>query len=96
VGPGVYRPAEGGKSGLISTPQLHACDVHRILDFDTTERLSTYCPLCSAWVCTECAPNWPRRLKAALKRRLEPGANVQEGYIETLEREVGNERHTNS
>ena len=69
---------------MISTAQLHVCDVHRLLDFDTTERLCNYCPLCSAWICAECAPRWDRRIKAALKRRLEPGFNGDPTYADKL------------
>ena len=58
---------------MIQTLQFKICDVHRLLDYDTANRLCTYCSLCDAWICIECQPQLVRRLKAAIKRKFEPG-----------------------
>jgi len=68
----------------IVTQQLRACDVHRLVDFDVTPRLCFYCGLCDAWICNECAPQWGRRIKAAVKRKLEPGFRGDPMYSEKL------------
>jgi len=66
----------------IITAQYKICDVHRLLDYDTTSRLCIYCGLCDAWICAECGPQWSRRLKAAIKRKFEPGFRGDPKYVE--------------
>lgn len=56
-----------------TTERTTMCDVHRLLDFDTVERLCTYCSLCDAWICADDLNRWDRRFRAAIKRKLEPG-----------------------
>jgi hypothetical protein len=68
---------------MITTRQTRPCDVCRLVDFDCTPKSCGYCGLCDAWICDECNGNWPKRLKAAIKRKLEPGYQGQSDYIET-------------
>jgi hypothetical protein len=58
--------------------------VHRIIDFDVASRECFYCGMCDAWVCAECASQWGRRIKAAVKRKLEPGFRGDPTYSERL------------
>jgi len=58
---------------VITSYHYRMCDVHRLLDYDTTDRLCGYCSLCDAFICKECEPRWDRRIRAAIKRKLEPG-----------------------
>jgi hypothetical protein len=69
---------------VIQTAQYKICDVHRLIDYDTTSRLCTYCNLCDAWICQECQPQWGRRLKAAIKRKLEPGFRGDPSYTDKI------------
>lgn len=69
---------------MIITSQFRICDVHRLLDYDTANRLCIYCNLCDAWICEECKSQWGRRLKAAIKRKLEPGFKGDPTYSERL------------
>lgn len=73
----------GDKLVMISTNQRFGmCDVCRICDFNTTDKQCFYCGMCDAWICAECSSNWPKRLKAAIKRKLEPGYKGLENYTE--------------
>lgn len=69
---------------MIATQQFRMCDVCRLLDFNTAHKLCAYCGLCDAWICTEDKDNWPRRIKAALKRKLEPGYKGLPNYEEIV------------
>ena len=42
------------------------CDVHRLVDKDTTLRPVKYCPMCEAYICAECENNWIKRGIAAV------------------------------
>jgi hypothetical protein len=77
---------------MIATRQFRVCDVHRLLDFDVTPRDCGYCPMCDAWICMEDQNRWDRRLKAALKRKLEPGYVGLPNYEEV----ATNEQHTST
>jgi hypothetical protein len=68
---------------MIRTQQLHVCDVCRLVDFDTSEKLCGYCPLCDAWICDADNNDWVRRLKAAVLRKLEFGYRGDPHYGET-------------
>lgn len=72
---------------MIGTSQFRPCDVHRLLDYDVTPRDCWHCSLCDAWICTECSGNWPRRIKAAIKRKLEPGYSGHPHYEELVNHE---------
>lgn len=69
---------------MIQTQQMRMCDVCRLVDYDASNRLCFYCSMCDAWICQECAPQWGRRLKAALKRRMEPGFTGDPTYSDRL------------
>ena len=56
---------------MISTVRFGICDVHRLVDFDTTFRQCSYCDLCKAWICDECKLRWDKRIEAVFKSRLE-------------------------
>jgi hypothetical protein len=71
---------------MIATPQFRMCDVCRLVDYDTTPKLCNYCGLCDAYICEGCAGNWPRRIKAAFKRRLEPGFSGDVSYADTIDK----------
>lgn len=72
---------------MIYTQQFRVCDVHRLLDYDCTPRECKYCGLCDAWICSEDANNWSRRIQAAIKRKLEPGYTGLPNYQEIIENE---------
>jgi hypothetical protein len=65
--------------------EVRMCDVCRLLDFDTTSKQCSYCGLCDAWICQSCNPQWGRRLKAAVKRKLEPGFRGDPNYADKLD-----------
>jgi len=67
---------------MILTQRMTICDVHRLVDYDTTARLCGYCGLCDAWICQEDQSRWDRRLRAAVKRKLEPGYRGLPNYEE--------------
>lgn len=67
---------------MISSSQIHICDVCRLLDFDTTKKLCGYCGMCDAWICSEDQNKWTRRLLAAAKRKLESGYTGLQNYEE--------------
>ena len=67
---------------MILTAQHRACDVCRLVDYDTTPKMCSYCSLCDAWICEADTSNWVRRIKAALKRKTEPGYKGQPNYLE--------------
>lgn len=50
-----------------------ACDVCRLVDYDTTDKWCLYCGLCDAWICENDLNKYTRRALAAIKRKLEPG-----------------------
>lgn len=59
---------------MIGTASQHRmCDVCRLVDYDTTAKWCAYCGLCDSWICEADLGNWVRRIKAAIKRKLEPG-----------------------
>ena len=64
-----------------------ACDVCRLLEGNSSPKPCTYCSLCDAHICGACFRNWPRRIRAAVLRRLEPGYKGQPDYAETLMKE---------
>jgi hypothetical protein len=67
---------------MILAKQLRICDVCRLVDYDTTEKICGYCPLCDAWICDADATDWVRRIKAAVLRKLEPGYRGDPNYGE--------------
>jgi len=69
---------------MITTAQQRMCDVCRLLDFDTTTKMCGYCGLCDAWICEKDNNDWPRRLRAAVKRKLEPGYQGLANYEEVV------------
>lgn len=73
---------------MIGTAQFRICDVCRLCDWDTTEKLCTFCPLCDAWICSEDANRWGRRLKAAAKRKLEFGFKGDPLYTENIKNQL--------
>jgi len=82
----------------IQTNQLRACDVHRLVDFDCAIRDCSYCKLCDAWICQEClalSVIHPRRIKAAMKRVLEPGYVGLPNYVEVAKGEANGREGTN-
>lgn len=81
---------------MIVTLQYKICDVCRLIDYDTTSKPCFFCPLCSAWICENDKSNWSRRLKAAIKRRLEPGYNGQKDYPEMIQKQLDSEGITNA
>lgn len=64
------------------THQQRMCDVCRLLDYDTDSKQCSYCSLCDAWICEKDSNNWVRRIKAALKRKLEIGYQGLPNYEE--------------
>lgn len=68
--------------------QSRICDVCRLCDFDTTTKLCRYCPLCDAWICIDDDIRWDRRLKAAVKRKLEVGYSGLPNYEKTITGEL--------
>ena len=67
---------------MIQTQQQRMCDVCRILDYDCSAKLCFYCPMCDAWICGPDNTRWDRRLRAAIKRKLEPGYKGLSNYEE--------------
>lgn len=65
---------------MIQTQQQTICDVCRLLDHDCTMKLCFYCSMCDAWICAVDGNQWNRRLRAAIKRKLEPGYKGLENY----------------
>ena len=72
--------------------KFHICDVCRLLDGDTLEKLCGYCNLCDAWICTSDQSKWSRRLLAASKRKLEPGYKGQKDYIAQVQKQAEEEK----
>ena len=75
---------------MITSSQIHICDVCRLVDYDTTKKICGYCGLCDAWVCDEDQSKWGRRLLAAAKRKLEFGYRGQNDYVEQAQAQVEN------
>lgn len=67
---------------MIATPQFRACDVCRLVDYNCEPKECSYCDLCDAYICGGCKDDWPRRFRAALKRKLEPGYRGLPNYEE--------------
>jgi len=65
---------------MIQTQQFRTCDVCRLLDYDCERKLCFYCSLCDAWICVADNNRWDRRLRAAIKRKLEPGYSGLQNY----------------
>ena len=81
----------------ILTKRYGICDVHRLLDYDTTLKPCGYCGMCDAWICQEDLNRWDRRLRAALKRKLERGYKGISDYNEIISKQVEeNEREKSS
>lgn len=51
-------------------PNLHICDVCKLLDNDNQPKACTYCKACDAWLCDRDKGDWMRRTAAAAKRVL--------------------------
>lgn len=81
---------------MITSSLNTICDVHRILDYDTSKRICNYCGMCDAWICTECQSRWDRRLRAAVKRKMEPGYRGLHNYEELASGGHENEPSTDS
>jgi hypothetical protein len=81
---------------MISSSQIHICDVCRLLDYDTTKKLCGYCGMCDAWICTEDQSKWGRRLLAAAKRKLEGDYKGLPNYEEVVQGGTKNESPANS
>jgi hypothetical protein len=65
--------------------QPHACDVHVLIDNDSTPRPGTkYCGICDAWICPECRVSPVRRVRAAITR-LKDRARIERDAKSTLE-----------
>lgn len=81
-------------SGLQST----ICDVCRLLDYNTERKLCIYCGMCDAFICQEDQNRWDRRIKAAIKRKLEPGFKGDPSYTNKINErgELKNESTANS
>lgn len=43
--------------------------------------------MCDAWICSNDFNNWPRRIKAAIKRKFEPGYKGLQNYTEVVQSE---------
>ena len=69
---------------MISITQFRICDVHRLLDFDISNRLCEYCSICDSWICQEDSFRWDRRIRAMMKRKLEAGFQGDTTYSERL------------
>lgn len=67
---------------MIQSLQVRACDVCRLVDYDVAPKPCTYCPMCDAWICEADNNKWGRRIKAAIKRKLEPGYKGLPNYEE--------------
>lgn len=71
---------------MILSAQFTLCDVCRLLDFNTEKKLCHWCSLCDAWICEADQNRWDRRIKAAIKRKLEPGYKGVANYEEVVSR----------
>jgi hypothetical protein len=69
---------------MIQSQQFVICDICRLLDYSTEQKLCGYCPMCDAFICEQCSTNWPRRIKAAIKRKLEPGFKGDPQYTSKI------------
>jgi hypothetical protein len=73
---------------MIQTVQMTICDVCRLLDFDCTLKLCSYCSLCDARICAADNNRWDRRFRAFIKRKLEPGFRGDPNYKINEEGEI--------
>jgi len=69
---------------MFQSNEFRICDVHRLLDYDCENRVCFYCGMCDAWICMEDSNRWDRRIRAALKRKLEPGYGGLPNYEEII------------
>lgn len=51
-------------------PQLHICDVCKLIDKDETLKFCTFCPVCNAWICTKDRNRLDRRAQAMALRAI--------------------------
>ena len=70
------------------TAQWRICDVCRIVDYNVEKKMCNYCPMCSAWICDDDIHKWNRRIKAALKLRLEPEYQGSPDYPEMIQKQM--------
>ena len=47
---------------------LQTCTVCFYNDGDGRPKMCFYCPVCDAWICEHCQPNWGRRALASARR----------------------------
>lgn len=52
--------------------EMRACDVHVLIDKDSTPRECAYCGRCKKWMCKECRTNWPKRAHAMMLAKMKP------------------------
>lgn len=52
---------------MAAQPEMHVCDVHRLLDNNKTPRMCIFCNRCQAWICTDDLQRWDRRGRAMIK-----------------------------
>lgn len=45
--------------------------------------------MCDAWICQDDLNRWDRRIKAAIKRKLEPGYKGLEDYVSVVQNNKG-------
>jgi hypothetical protein len=64
-----YNTTSNGPAPLLLHKQRGQCDVHRLVDGDTSSRLVEFCNLCKAWLCDDCRGNWARRMQAFYRAR---------------------------
>lgn len=77
---------------ITTTQKFGMCDVCRLIDFDTTEKLCNYCGMCDAWICLLDTDKWGRRIKAAIKRKLEPNYKGLQNYEEIATKSIKREQ----
>lgn len=53
------------------------CEVHRLINNDTTPRECVWCSMCQAWICKEDLHRWDRRAKAALLNKTQKPTTLQ-------------------
>ena len=44
--------------------RLDTCDVHELVDGDSSKRMVAYCRICDAWMCDTCKDNELKRVAA--------------------------------
>ena len=73
---------------MILTSQYRSCDVCRLVDFNTEKKPCKWCSLCDAWICEADEKRWDRRIKAAVKRKLEPDYKGIPNYEQVVQGEA--------